>query len=306
MPWTFAVVVDSPLGVGLTTITNTASITAAASDPDANNNTAEATTPVTASVALHATLDDALTVDHDNDGQADPGDMIAYTATVSNTGDQDAADVVYRQMLDGYTALDCNSVMVSSGRVVACTDGAGGAFSVELTSEAGGSKLFKAQTTATITFEALVSGSLPETLTAVWTQGTVEYTSGTTTETFVTDDPSTVSLDDATATEVDPSSGIATSVEEVGGVPVSFALESNYPNPFNPQTTIPYAVPEMSEVRLMVYDVTGRQVAVLVEGRVPAGRHEVEWQARDLPSGVYLVRLQAGSFSQVRRMTLVK
>ena len=89
-------------------------------------------------------------------------------------------------------------------------------------------------------------------------------------------------------------------------VPSSFSLESNYPNPFNPTTTIPFALPEAAEVRLSVYDLLGRRVAVLVEGPMAAGRHEVRFQGDHLSSGVYLVRMQAGVFSQVRRMTLVK
>ena len=89
-------------------------------------------------------------------------------------------------------------------------------------------------------------------------------------------------------------------------VPSSFALEGNYPNPFNPTTTIPFAVPEAADVTLAVYDLLGRRVAVLVEGEMAAGRHEAVFEASHLSSGVYLVRLQSEGFSQVRRMTLVK
>ena len=103
------------------------------------------------------------------------------------------------------------------------------------------------------------------------------------------------------------SAGAGLAVDEVAeGVPSSFALESNYPNPFNPETTIPFALPEASEVRLVVYDVTGRQVALLVEGQLSAGHHTVAFRGDHLASGVYLVRMQAGDFSEVRRMTLVK
>ncbi len=57
---------------------------------------------------------------------------------------------------------------------------------------------------------------------------------------------------------------------------------------------------------IAVYDVTGRRVAVLVSGPMPAGHHQVQFRGDHLPSGMYLVRMQAGSFSQVRRMTLIK
>ena len=101
------------------------------------------------------------------------------------------------------------------------------------------------------------------------------------------------------------SSGVET-LAEAEAVPSSFALESNYPNPFNPTTTIPFALPSSSEVTLAVYDLLGRRVAVLVEGPMAAGRHEVRFEADHFSSGVYLVRMQSGSFSEVRRMTLVK
>ncbi|NBC17997.1 MAG: T9SS type A sorting domain-containing protein [Bacteroidetes bacterium] len=88
--------------------------------------------------------------------------------------------------------------------------------------------------------------------------------------------------------------------------PEAFALAANYPNPFNPQTTIRYALPQAAEVRLVVYDVLGREVAVLVDGMRPAGRHQAVFEAANLPSGVYLYRLDADSFTQTRRMLLVK
>jgi len=95
-------------------------------------------------------------------------------------------------------------------------------------------------------------------------------------------------------------------VEDEVGVPEQFVLEANYPNPFNPQTTIGFAVPQASSVRLVVYDVLGREVARLVEGTLPAGRHEAMFEATQLPSGVYLYRLEAGGFVQTRRMLLLK
>ena len=94
-------------------------------------------------------------------------------------------------------------------------------------------------------------------------------------------------------------------------VPEAFTLEPNYPNPFNPATRIAFALPEAADVRLAVYDVTGREVAVLAEGPKAAGAYAVEWAGRDgagrvVPSGVYLYRLEAGTFTQTRRMVLLK
>ena len=88
--------------------------------------------------------------------------------------------------------------------------------------------------------------------------------------------------------------------------PISFALEANYPNPFNPTTSIVYSLPEASSVKLEVFDLTGRSVAILVDGNQAAGRYTASFDAADLPSGLYLYRLEAGSFVSTRKMTLVK
>ena len=98
-----------------------------------------------------------------------------------------------------------------------------------------------------------------------------------------------------------------TAVERVGeGIPAHFALAPNYPNPFNPETKISYAVPTTAHVRLAVYDALGREVAVLVNGGQAAGHYETTFEGNDLPSGVYLYRLTAGSYSETRRMLLIK
>ena len=89
-------------------------------------------------------------------------------------------------------------------------------------------------------------------------------------------------------------------------VPRRLTLYRNYPNPFNPTTTIRYDLPAAQRVRLAVYDVLGREVAVLVDGMETAGRKRVVFEAANLPSGTYLYRLEAGSFTQVQRMLLLK
>ena len=86
----------------------------------------------------------------------------------------------------------------------------------------------------------------------------------------------------------------------------SFALEQNYPNPFNPNTTITYALPRSSDVRLSVYDILGREVSVLVNERRDAGVHEVKFDGTNLASGVYMYRIQAGGFVQVKRLLLLR
>jgi len=100
--------------------------------------------------------------------------------------------------------------------------------------------------------------------------------------------------------------GAGADAAEVASVPEAFVLEANYPNPFNPQTTIRFNVPEASVVKLVVYDVLGREVRVLVDGVREAGMHEVVFDASTLPSGTYLYRLETPEGSFVRTMQLVK
>lgn len=89
-------------------------------------------------------------------------------------------------------------------------------------------------------------------------------------------------------------------------LPLEFELSPNYPNPFNPVTTIRYALPEAVDVNLVVYDILGRRVRILFDATQAAGYHSVTFDASDLPSGLYLYRLQAGEFSDVRKMILLK
>jgi len=107
------------------------------------------------------------------------------------------------------------------------------------------------------------------------------------------------------------------SVEKIGEVVVStnnfnhlypdnYILFQNYPNPFNPRTMINYQLPMTSAVELSIYNLLGQKVATLVNERKRAGRHQVEWNAGDFASGVYLYRLTAGDFQQIKKMVLIK
>ena len=89
-------------------------------------------------------------------------------------------------------------------------------------------------------------------------------------------------------------------------VPGRFSLEGNYPNPFNPQTTIRYTLPEAADVELVVYDVLGREVAVLVSEQQAAGKYEQVFSAADLPSGLYVYVLQAGDNRAAGKMIVVQ
>ena len=89
-------------------------------------------------------------------------------------------------------------------------------------------------------------------------------------------------------------------------LPTEVALLGNYPNPFNPETTIRYALPQSGKVHLAVYDLLGHEVAVLVDEPKPAGHHATRFDAGDLPSGAYVYRLQAQDKIMVQIMMLVK
>lgn len=91
-----------------------------------------------------------------------------------------------------------------------------------------------------------------------------------------------------------------------GDVPNGFWLSQNYPNPWNPQTTIRYGLPTAETVNLTVYDAAGREVAVLVDEHQHSGTHEVVFSSEGVASGVYYYTIRAGAFSQTRKLVLVR
>ena len=97
-----------------------------------------------------------------------------------------------------------------------------------------------------------------------------------------------------------------TSVDDNPAQPDNFFLSQNYPNPFNAQTTIEFNVPSAQQVKLEAFDLLGRKVAVLVDDRLEAGGHIVNWDCSELPSGVYFYRLSVGENSATKKMTLLK
>ncbi|HTR82739.1 MAG TPA: T9SS type A sorting domain-containing protein [Bacteroidota bacterium] len=98
----------------------------------------------------------------------------------------------------------------------------------------------------------------------------------------------------------------ATIVRPLGQAPINFMLGQNYPNPFNPSTQIQFAVPHAGPVSLKVYDVLGREVATLVDQELAASSYSVTWNAGSAASGVYFYRLVARSYSETKRMVLMK
>lgn len=94
--------------------------------------------------------------------------------------------------------------------------------------------------------------------------------------------------------------------EDNSNVATSFELKNNYPNPFNPSTTIAYSIPAASNVKIEVFNVLGQKVYTAVNAKQDAGNHKVTFNAKDLASGIYFYRLKAGNFSQVKKMMLMK
>ena len=94
--------------------------------------------------------------------------------------------------------------------------------------------------------------------------------------------------------------------ERIGAAPKVFELYDNYPNPFNPATTIRYGLPKPSEVTIKLYNVLGRQVATLVNEEMRPGLYEIQWDASGFASGIYFYKIRAGDWQQVKRMLLLK
>ena len=92
----------------------------------------------------------------------------------------------------------------------------------------------------------------------------------------------------------------------VSNLPKTYKLYNNYPNPFNPSTTIKYDLPKESQVQLKIYDIVGREVATLVNGKQKAGNYSVNFNASKLASGVYIYRIIAGNFVRSHKMILLK
>jgi len=96
-----------------------------------------------------------------------------------------------------------------------------------------------------------------------------------------------------------------TGIEE-DPVPMAWRLDQNFPNPFNPVTTIGFALVKPSHVRLRIYDVAGRLVMTAVDRQMDAGEHKVDFRAAGLASGVYFYRITAGRFEETRKMVVLR
>ena len=115
----------------------------------------------------------------------------------------------------------------------------------------------------------------------------------------------------STAIRIDPSEELPPTPPDgndakQGTIPTTYALEQNYPNPFNPTTIINYSIPQQAFVRLTVFNVLGEEVATLVNEMQNAGNRSVEFNANNFPSGIYFYKVNAGTFSDMKKMILLK
>lgn len=99
---------------------------------------------------------------------------------------------------------------------------------------------------------------------------------------------------------------VALDEKEKNTQPNQMVLQQNFPNPFNPSTSLRFSIPAATYLELSVYDLTGKLIDVLISDYLPAGDHQLVWNAKDQASGVYLIRLESDSETQIKRMTLLK
>ncbi len=270
-------------------LVNIAEVFADQPDPDCANNLA-------GSQAQHdgpdlgrfrADLSLIKTVDNES---PDPGDLITYTVKVTNAGPSTTAGIIVRDHLPaGLEFVSATASTEATCSTCVFTDPLWHLGHLPV-----GAK-------ATLTIIARVTGT-----------GQIINTAEVI-ESHLPDLDSVVDNGDSTDDDqdsamIDVPSGKATSIVGEGGqgIPTEFELSGNYPNPFNPETVIPFGLPQSSHVVLEVYNLLGQRVAVLLDEPLSAGRHTVTWYAVDEPSGVYLVRLVAGKVQKVQRLTLVK
>jgi len=100
--------------------------------------------------------------------------------------------------------------------------------------------------------------------------------------------------------------GLMSIINISNSVPLDYSIKQNYPNPFNPVTNIEFSLIKQGIVKLSIFDILGREIAVLVDEELSIGTYKVDWNASGLPSGIYFCKLETGSFSGIRKMILSK
>ena len=99
---------------------------------------------------------------------------------------------------------------------------------------------------------------------------------------------------------------VLTPVEDEEMIPVKYRLEQNYPNPFNPTTVIKFSIPERVRVVIKIYDILGREIAVLNNSEMDKGWYKIEFNAQGYSSGIYICRMIAGNYISTKKMLMIK
>jgi hypothetical protein len=89
-------------------------------------------------------------------------------------------------------------------------------------------------------------------------------------------------------------------------IPAEFSISQNYPNPFNPTTNIEFDISTLSNVKIIVYDMLGKQISVLYNDQLTPGRYKVLWNASHMPSGTYIYKITADNYTEIKKMILIK
>lgn len=288
--------------------------------------------PPTASFTYTAT---GLAVDFDGSASSDSDGTITgwqWDFGDGNTGSGALVSHTYATSGDytvTLTVTDDSSATDTTSQVVSVTDGSGGATmhvqSIVTGTQNAGQGNKRGTATVTIhdsqespvggaTVTGTFSGTFNETVSGqTGSDGTVTLvTTGTArggvTVNLCVDDVTHTSLSyDATQNDMTCSGAAkAATGSETSGQVEEFALQANYPNPFNPSTVISYQLPASEHVTLEVFNLAGQRVATLVDQQQSPGRYRVRFEAAGLSSGVYLYKLQAGNYTQARKMILLK
>ena len=223
----------------------------------------------------------------------DPGELTSSdTLSVTITAVNDAPGIFMRLLPTDGSAIAVDAVMFSWSTAID-VDGDTVTYSLNIKVSGIDTIFTTTDTTLTVDFGAL---------------GLADQTYGVTWSVTASDGQVTTAAANGTGT-LDVITGVED--EELAGIPEEFALHQNYPNPFNPETTIRYQLPESANVLVKIYNLQGRWVRTLVNENKEAGFHEIVWDARDeagkdVSSGLYLYRIQAGDFTDVKKLMLLR
>jgi T5SS/PEP-CTERM-associated repeat protein len=223
--------------------------------------------------------EDTLSFDVINSGGINPGDSIGTAGVFT-------IDANYTQLSSGTLFIELGGLTPGDNHDQLAVTG-----NAQLTGKLDVSVINNFAPQVGQTFEILTAGSLTGTFEDVITQGNlgvdVTYNSNSVTITIT----SPLAIEDG---------------DNENNLPKEYFLGQNYPNPFNPSTTIRFHIPISEFVTLKVYDLTGREVAILANEQKPAGSYSVEFDAGTLASGMYFYRLEASDFQRIRKMLLVR